>query len=114
MAQAPARDRVSASRARRRAAGLKRVEVSVPADKVDFLKAYAAQLREGAASESLAAARKLIARAYKRFHARCLDNIDIDPESADLSDAAVVAAALMHRGDAEAYKLGQELRKLAR
>ena len=114
MVQSSIKDRVRQSRLRRRAAGLKRVEVSVPADKVDFLKAYAAQLREGAASESLAVARKLIARAYKRFHVRCLDNIDIDPESADLSDAAVVAAALMHRGDAQAYKLGLELRKLAR
>jgi hypothetical protein len=114
MAQASARDRVSASRARRRAAGLKRVEVYVPADKVDLLKAHAAQLREGSASETLAAARKLIARAYKRFHARCLDSINIDPERASLPDAAVVAAALIHRGDAEAYKLGQKLRKLAR
>ncbi len=40
-------ERVSQSRERRRKAGLKRVEVFVPADKADLLKAYAAQLREG-------------------------------------------------------------------
>lgn len=114
MAQSAIRDRVRQSRSRRQKAGLKRIEVYAPADKVDLVKAYAAQLREGAESETVAAARKLIARAYKRFHASCLDNIDIDPESADLADAAVIAAALIHRGDAEAYKLGQELRKLSR
>lgn len=114
MAQAAIKDRVSQSRARRRKAGLKRVEVYVPAEKADFVKAYAAQLREGANSEIVLKARKLIASAYNRFHASCLDNIDVDPDEADLSDAAVVATALMHRGNAEAYKLGVKLRKLAR
>lgn len=114
MAQSAIKDRVSQYRARRRKAGLKRVEVYVPADKVDLVKAHAAQLREGVDSEIVMRARKLIARAYKRFHTSCLDNIAVDPNEADLSDAAVVAAALMHRGNAEAYKLGAELRKLAR
>ncbi|MCK5747651.1 MAG: hypothetical protein KAH44_15645 [Oricola sp.] len=114
MAEKAISDRVRQSRRRREAAGLKRVEVFVPADKADFLKAYAAQLREGSQSESVEAVRKLIAQAYRRYHASCLDNIDVDPEKADFSDAAVVAAALMHRGNKEAYKLGQQLRKLAR
>jgi hypothetical protein len=108
------KDRVSHSRRRRRDAGLKRVEVYVPAEKADFLRAYAAQLREGSQSESVVRARKLVAEAYRRFRASCLDNIDIDPERADLSDAAVIAAALMHRGNSEAYKLGAEIRKLVR
>ena len=114
MAQSSSKERVRASRARRRDSGLKRVEVYAPADKIDLVKAYAAQLRDGSGEETLAAARKLIARAYKRFHASCLDNIDIDPQRADLSDAAIIAIALMHRGGAEAYKLGRELRKLVR
>ena len=102
-------ERVQQSRERRRRAGLKRVEVFVPKGK-----AYAADLREGSQSELMNEARKLIARAYKKYRSRYLDNISIDPQSASLSDAAVVAAALMHRGDAEAYKLGQQLNRLAR
>ncbi len=114
MAKSPINARVSQSRERRRKAGLKRVEVYAPADKVHLVKAYAAQLREGGASEKIIAARKLIARAYKRFHASCLDNIAIDPDGADLSDAAVVAAALMHRGNAEAYRLGRDILNLVK
>tara|TARA_R110000772_G_scaffold36292_2_gene86933 strand:+ start:404 stop:754 length:351 start_codon:yes stop_codon:yes gene_type:complete len=107
-------ERVQQSRERRRRAGLKRVEVFVPKGKEDQLKAYAADLREGSQSELMNEARKLIARAYKKYRSRYLDNISVDPQSASLSDAAVVAAALMHRGDAEAYKLGQQLNRLAR
>ena len=114
MAQKSINDRVRHSRRRREAAGFKRVEVYVPADKADYLRAYAAQLREGSESETVQAVRKLVAQAYRRFRASCLDNIEIDPEHASLSDAAVVAAALMHRGNPEAYKLGAEIRKLAR
>ncbi len=113
-ADASANERVYRSRERRRQAGLKRVEVFVPADRVDSLKAYAAQLREGSESEAVKEARKLIAKAYRKFRARCLDNIDVDPEKAGLSDAAVIAAALMHRGNAEAYSLGKRLSRLAR
>ena len=113
-ANAPANERVYRSRERRRRAGLKRVEVFVPADRVDSLKAYAAQLREGSESEAVKEARKLIERAYRTYRARCLDNIDIDPEKAGLADAAVVAAALMHRGNAEAYELGRKLSGLVK
>ena len=111
---APTAKRVAASRSRQSLAGLKRVEVVVPAGQVDTLRAYARQLREGSHSESLAKVRKLIASAYQRFRASCLDNISVDPERANFSDAVVVAAALMHRGNAEAYRLGQQIRKLAR
>lgn len=107
-------ERVQQSRERRRRAGLKRVEVFVPVDKVDMVKAYAAQLREGSQSEALREVRKLVARAYRKFQARCLDNISIDPEKADFADAAIVAAALMHRGNAEAFKLGKQISGLAR
>ncbi len=106
------RERVHLSRERRRQAGLQRVEVLVPADKIDLLRAYAAQLREGTQSEKLLVLRQLVAKAYQNFHASCLDNITIDPANADFSDAAIVAAALMHRGQAEAYKLGRQIRDL--
>lgn len=107
-------ERVYQSRERRRRAGLKRIEVFVPLEQVDQLKAYAAQLREGSQSETVKEARKLIAKAYRKFRASCLDNIDVDPEKAGLPDAAVIAAALMHRGNSEAYRLGQQLRRLAK
>ena len=107
-------ERVNRSRARRRQAGLKRVEVFVPADQVEKLKAYAAQLREGSESEAVKEARQLIAKAYRKYRAKCLDNIDVDPEKAGLADAAVVAAALMHRGNAEAYNLGRMLARLVK
>ena len=107
-------ERVRQSRERRRRAGLKRIEVFVPEDKADLVKAYAAQLREDSQSEVLGQVRKLVAKAYRKFQVRCLDNIHVDPDSADLADAAVVAAALMHRGNAEAYKLGRQIRRLAR
>jgi len=108
------RERVRQSRERHRRAGLKRIEVIVPEDKADLLRAYAAQLREGSRSEVIEQVRKLVRKAYRKFHARCLDNIHIDPDSADLADAAVVAAALMHRGNAEAFKLGRQIRSLVR
>ena len=110
----PASQRVSQLRERYRDAGLMRVEVLVPRDQADLVKAYALQLREGSKSERVQMARQLIAKAYKAHYARCLDNIRIDPEKADFADAAVVAAALMHRGNADAYKLGRELRRLAK
>ncbi|MBL4691989.1 MAG: hypothetical protein JKY92_01505 [Magnetovibrio sp.] len=109
-----ANERVYQLRERRRQAGLKRVEVFVPIDQVDMVKAYAAQLREGSYSEVIEQARKLIAKAYRKFQARCLDNISVDPNKADLADAAIVAAALMHRGNAEAHKLGLQLHRLAK
>jgi hypothetical protein len=109
-----AKERVRKSRDRRRLAGLKRVEVFVPYDKVDAIKAYVAQLREGSDSEARMQVRNLLSKAYRNFHASCLDNIQVDPAKADFADAAIVAAALMHRGNAEAYKLGKQLRNLAR
>lgn len=107
-------ERVSRSRERQRRAGLVRVEVSVPKEHVDAVKAHAAQLREGSRSKRLKEIRKLLAKAYRQYHASCLDNIGIKPEEANFGDAAVVAAALMHRGDAEAYKLGRSISRLAR
>lgn len=107
-------ERVHRSRERRLHAGLKRVEVFVPEDKLDLLKAYAVQLREGSQSEARQKLRHLVEKAYQKFRASCLDNIDVDPASADFADGAVVAAALMYRGNAEAYKLGKEIRHFVR
>lgn len=113
LGQNSVRERVQRLRSRRRMAGLKRVEVLVPAEQVDQVKAYAASLREGAQSETLAEVRKLLEKAYRKFAASCLDNISVDPSRAGFGDALVVAAALMHRGNAEAYRLGRQIRKLA-
>lgn len=113
-AQSSIGKRVQKSRERSRQAGLKRVEVLVPQGQVDMVKAYAAKLREGSQSESLAEIRKLVAKAYRKFHASCLDNINVNPDEADFGDAAVVAAALMHRGNTEAFKLGRQIRSLAK
>lgn len=107
-------ERVSKLRRRRRDAGLIRVEVVVPIDQADALRAYAAQLRDGSKSERMEELRKLIAKAYDKYRAKCLDNIDIKPEKADFADAAIVAAALMNRGGAEAFKLGRQINQLAR
>lgn len=107
-------ERVQQSRARHQRAGLKRIEVLAPEDQVHLVKAYAAQLREGSQSEALGRVRKLVAKAYRKFRARCLDNIQVDPASASFSDAMIVAAALIHRGNSEAYKLGRRIQDLAR
>lgn len=107
-------DYVASFRKKAADVGLKRVEVLVPIDKVDALKAYAADLREGDASEKLKQVRKLIRSAYGQYHARHLDNISINPEQADFADAAIVAAALMNKGSGKAYELGQRIRRLAR
>ena len=115
--KAPKRSRMHAHREKLKQAGLKRVELFVPEEKVDQLKAYAANLRRGDDSERLQDLRKLIKQAYSKFHARYLDNIFVDPEKADFSDAAIVAAALMNRAGSnnnKAYVLGQQLRKLSR
>ena len=111
---APSSERVSALRKRQRQAGLARVEVLVPADKTDLIKSYAANLRQGSHPERLDKVRRLIRKAYRNHYARFLDNISIDPETADFADAHVVAAALMHRGNADAFKLGRQLQKLAK
>ena len=108
------RDYVAAFRKKAAEVGFKRVEVLVPADKVDALKAYAADLRAGDASEKLMEVRKLIRSAYAQYRARHLDNISIDPDRADFADAAIIAAALMNKGSGKAYELGQRLRRLAR
>jgi hypothetical protein len=110
----PVRERIRQLRERRRQAGLMRVEVLVPKEQADAVKAYAAQLREGSQSERLVEVRRLIAKAYQKYRATCLDNIDVKPKDADFPTAMVVAAALMHRGNAEAFRLGRQIRDLAR
>jgi|GEM_PF-1677094 len=111
------KSRMHKHRERLRKAGLKRVEVFVPEEKVEQLKAYAADLRHGDNAERLRHIRKLIKQAYSDYYARYLDNISIEPEQADFSDAAIIAAALMNRAgsnSSKAYNLGQQLRKLSR
>lgn len=108
------KSRSQAWRDKAQANGLKRIEVLVPVDKVHQLKAYVADLRHGDKVDKLHEVRNLINKAYSQYYARYLDNISIDPDSADFADAAIIAAALMNRGNGKAYQLGQKLRKLAR
>ncbi len=108
------KERVSRYRAEMAKAGMKRVEVFVPEDKVSLLRAYAADLRSTSDSPEEQKVRSLIAKAYEKFHAQCLDNISVDAKSAKMTDAVIVATALMERGNAEAYKLGREIMSLAR
>ncbi len=108
------KERVVQMRERQQQVGLQRVEVLVPRDHADAVRAYAAQLREGSQSARLKEIRKLLVRAYRKYRASCLDNIGIRPERASFGDAAVVAAALMHRGDTAAYALGRKISRLAR
>lgn len=101
-------------RMRRSQVGLKRVEVYVPRDKVDLLKAYVAQLSAESESERLLKVRKLVGKAYEKYGASCLDNVSVVPARANFSDAAVVAAALIHRGNIDAYRLGREINALVK
>ena len=112
--QKSGKDRVRDTRDRYRQAGFKRVEVYVRADQVEMVKAFATDLRERSDSEIRLKVSKLLEKAFDKFRASCLDNISIDPKTASLADAQVVAAALMHRGNTEAFKLGREIRDLLR
>lgn len=105
-------ERVKKYRQRAKEAGLVRVDVLVPKGKVDALKIYAAQLSDDSNAERLKEVRQHIRKAYKKYRASCLDNIDIDPDEAQFADAAVISAALIHRGKAEAFKLGRQIREL--
>ncbi len=105
---------VAAYRSRIAKAGLKRVEVYVPEDKVELLKAYAKELKDGQQSVDILEIRKLLKLAHKRYKAKHLDNISIDVENAGFREAAIVAAALKHGGDKEAYKLGLKISRMAK
>ena len=112
-----ARHRVQKYRSVGGAADLARVEVLVPPAARDDLVAYASRLR---AEHRDAKQRKLqdlqhqeIQRlcdnALASYRTRILDNIDLDRLPDLRSRAAVIARAMIDRGDARAFALGRKL-----
>lgn len=101
------RDRVQKYRSVGGAADLTRVEVLVPPSMRDQVIAFASRLR----SEHRNA--KELQRMYDNALASCrtriLDNVDLDRLPDLRSRAAVVARAMIDRGDARALALGREM-----
>ncbi len=110
----PVRDRVRSHRKELQAYGLKRVELTVPAEREAALRDFAMRLREEAAEQRLSELRSLLKEAFKDYRAACLDNIDVDVDRAGPAEAKVVADALMKRGGSDAFLLGRKIMKLAR
>jgi hypothetical protein len=104
---APARKRVRKYRSEGGAAGLTRVEVLVPPSARDEILALASRLRaEYRGSREL---RALYDDALKHYRTRILDNVDLDRLSDFRSRAAVVARAMIDRGDARAFAMGRQM-----
>ncbi len=107
-------ERVRKHRAALREDGMVRVEVVVPADAVEQVRALALRLRQRRATVDLGCVRALIAEAYEKYAASCLDNIAVVPARAGLKEARVVAHALMGRGGKDAFILGRRIQEQAR
>ena len=103
----PARRRIEKYRNEGGAADLARVEVLVPSADRDKIIALAAQLRRQHRSKK--ELRTLFDDALRLYRTRVLDNIDIDRLPDFGSRAAVVARALMDRGDARAFSMGRKM-----
>lgn len=102
-----ARKRVEKYRNEGGAADLVRVEVLVPPSDREKILASAAQLRaEHRGKKEL---RSLYENALRSYRARVLDNVDLDRLPDLRSRAAVVARAMIERGDARAFALGREI-----
>jgi hypothetical protein len=106
-AMSAAKQRVKKYRTQGGAADLVRVEVLVPpADRSKILK-YASALRaQHRAAKDLGS---LYDDALRAYRAKILDNVDLDRLPDLRSRAAVVARALMERGDARAFAMGRQI-----
>jgi hypothetical protein len=103
----PAHKRVEKYRKEGGAAGLARVEVLVaPEDRVKILE-LASQLRSKHRNNK--ELRELYDTAMASYRARILDNIDLDRLPDFRARAAVVARAMIDRGDARAFSLGRKM-----
>jgi hypothetical protein len=89
------------------AADLVRVEVLVPPSDREKILANAAQLR--ADHRGKKELRSLYESALQSYRARVLDNIDLDRLPDLRSRAAVVARAMIDRGDARAFAMGRQM-----
>lgn len=101
------RNRVRKYRSVGGAADLVRVEVLVPPVARDDVVAFAARLRsEHRNTKEL---QRLCERALASYPTRILDNVDLTRLPDPRSRAAVVARALIERGDARAFALGRAM-----
>jgi hypothetical protein len=102
-----ARQRVKRYRSQGGAADLARVEVLVPPSARKEVLAVASRLRaEHRANKEL---RALYDRALASYRVRILDNVDLDRLPDFRSRAAVVARAMIDRGDARAFAMGRQM-----
>lgn len=102
-----ARNRVKKYRSQGGAADLARVEVLVPPAARDEILALASRMRaEYRGNKEL---RSLYDDALKLYRTRILDNIDLDRLPDFRSRAAVVARAMIDRGDARAFAIGRQM-----
>ena len=104
---AAAHQRVRKYRKEGGAADLVRVEVLVPPSARDEIVAIAARLR--AEHRAVKDLRSLYDNALQAYRTRILDNIDLDRLPDLRSRAAVVARAMIDRGDARAFALGRQM-----
>ncbi|MEW9805422.1 hypothetical protein [Mesorhizobium marinum] len=102
------RDRVRKYRETGGASDLVRVEVLVPASKRDAIVAEAAAMRSAHRDRKQRVA-GICAKAIEQYPVRLLDNIDLGRISDPLKQGAVVARALMERGDARAFAMGRQI-----
>jgi hypothetical protein len=103
----PARKRIRKYRSEGGAADLARVEVLVPPSARKEILAIASRLR--AAHRSNKELRSLYDNALRDYRVRILDNVDLDRLPDLRSRAAVVARAMIDRGDARAFALGRQM-----
>ena len=102
-----ARQRVKKYRSEGGAADLARVEVLVPPSAREEILAVAFRLRaEHRSNKELGA---LYDSALASYRTRILDNIDLDRLPDLRSRAAVVARAMIDRGDARAFAMGRQM-----
>jgi hypothetical protein len=102
-----ARKRVKKYRSEGGAADLVRVEVLVPLSARSEILAVASRLRaEHRRNKEL---RSLYDTALRSYRTRILDNLDLDRLPDLRSRAAVVARAMIDRGDARAFAIGRRM-----
>ena len=102
-----ARQRVKRYRSEGGGADLARVEVLVPPSARKEILAVASRLRaEHRANKEL---RALYDNALALYRTRILDNVDLDRLPDLRSRAAVVARAMIDRGDARAFAMGRQM-----
>lgn len=103
----PARNRVKKYRSEGGAADLVRIEVLIPPSARKEILALASRLRsDHRRNKEL---RALYESALESYGPRILDNVDLDRLPDLRSRAAVVARAMIDRGDARAFAIGRQM-----